>query len=113
MAKRTEGFSGRQLAKLVLAYQAAVFGSGATRWLKRKAKVIGAEALTWLGGDRLAVQAGPSRGVASGLSVVAKWLKTDLNGPKRIHKAIRCNQMQKGLGFVESIGSRFKNTLIA
>jgi len=31
VAKRTEGFSGRQLAKLVLAYQAAVFGSGATR----------------------------------------------------------------------------------
>jgi len=31
VAKRTEGFSGRQLAKLVLAYQAAVFGSGAPR----------------------------------------------------------------------------------
>lgn len=31
VAARTEGFSGRQLAKLVLAYQAAVFGSGATR----------------------------------------------------------------------------------
>jgi len=31
VAKRTEGFSGRQLAKLVVAYQAAVFGSGATR----------------------------------------------------------------------------------
>lgn len=31
VAKRTEGFSGRQLAKLILAYQAAVFGSGATR----------------------------------------------------------------------------------
>lgn len=30
-ARRTEGFSGRQLAKLVLAYQAAVFGSGTTR----------------------------------------------------------------------------------
>eukprot|EP00928_Gymnodinium_smaydae_P088478 TRINITY_DN72560_c0_g1_i1.p1 TRINITY_DN72560_c0_g1~~TRINITY_DN72560_c0_g1_i1.p1 ORF type:complete len:564 (+),score=152.12 TRINITY_DN72560_c0_g1_i1:97-1788(+) len=28
VAKRTEGFSGRQLAKLVIAYQAAVFGSG-------------------------------------------------------------------------------------
>lgn len=28
VAERTEGFSGRQLAKLVLAYQAAVFGSG-------------------------------------------------------------------------------------
>ncbi|CAE8706572.1 unnamed protein product, partial [Polarella glacialis] len=31
VAKKTEGFSGRQLAKLVLAYQAAVFGSGTTR----------------------------------------------------------------------------------
>mmetsp|Transcript_71176 Transcript_71176/g.230379 ORF Transcript_71176/g.230379 Transcript_71176/m.230379 type:complete len:568 (-) Transcript_71176:183-1886(-) len=31
VAMRTEGFSGRQLAKLVLAYQAAVFGSGTTR----------------------------------------------------------------------------------
>jgi len=31
VAKRTEGFSGRQLAKLVVAYQAAVFGSGTTR----------------------------------------------------------------------------------
>eukprot|EP00931_Biecheleriopsis_adriatica_P004388 TRINITY_DN106066_c0_g1_i1.p1 TRINITY_DN106066_c0_g1~~TRINITY_DN106066_c0_g1_i1.p1 ORF type:complete len:572 (+),score=183.56 TRINITY_DN106066_c0_g1_i1:57-1772(+) len=31
VATRTEGFSGRQLAKLVLAYQAAVFGSGTTR----------------------------------------------------------------------------------
>jgi len=31
VADRTEGFSGRQLAKLVLAYQAAVFGSGTTR----------------------------------------------------------------------------------
>jgi ATPase family AAA domain-containing protein 3A/B len=30
-ARRTEGFSGRQLAKLVVAYQAAVFGSGTTR----------------------------------------------------------------------------------
>merc|ERR1719364_469142 len=30
VADRTEGFSGRQLAKLVLAYQAAVFGSGTT-----------------------------------------------------------------------------------
>jgi len=28
VAKRTEGFSGRQLSKLVLAYQAAVFGGG-------------------------------------------------------------------------------------
>jgi ATPase family AAA domain-containing protein 3A/B len=31
VAARTEGFSGRQIAKLVLAYQAAVFGSGTTR----------------------------------------------------------------------------------
>jgi len=31
VARRTEGFSGRQLAKLVLAYQAAVFGSGTTK----------------------------------------------------------------------------------
>merc|ERR1712113_1228790 len=31
VASRTEGFSGRQLAKLVLAYQAAVFGSGTSR----------------------------------------------------------------------------------
>lgn len=31
VAVRTEGFSGRQVAKLVLAYQAAVFGSGTTR----------------------------------------------------------------------------------
>merc|ERR1712186_248951 len=31
VAKRTDGFSGRQLAKLVVAYQAAVFGSGTTR----------------------------------------------------------------------------------
>jgi len=31
VATRTDGFSGRQLAKLVLAYQAAVFGSGTTK----------------------------------------------------------------------------------
>jgi len=31
VARRTDGFSGRQLAKLVLAYQAAVFGSGTTK----------------------------------------------------------------------------------
>lgn len=31
VARRTEGFSGRQLAKLVIAYQAAVFGSGTSR----------------------------------------------------------------------------------
>lgn len=34
VAVRTEGMSGRQLAKLVLAYQAAVFGSGTTRLSK-------------------------------------------------------------------------------
>jgi len=31
VAKKTEGFSGRQLAKLVLAFQSAVFGSGTQR----------------------------------------------------------------------------------
>merc|ERR1719221_520295 len=31
VSEKTEGFSGRQLAKLVLAYQAAVFGSGTSR----------------------------------------------------------------------------------
>merc|ERR1719162_2567993 len=31
ISEKTEGFSGRQLAKLVLAYQAAVFGSGTSR----------------------------------------------------------------------------------
>jgi ATPase family AAA domain-containing protein 3A/B len=31
VAERTDGFSGRQLSKLVVAYQAAVFGSGTTR----------------------------------------------------------------------------------
>ena len=31
VAQRTEGLSGRQLAKLVLAFQSAVFGSGTTR----------------------------------------------------------------------------------
>lgn len=31
VAKRTEGMSGRQIAKLVLAFQSAVFGSGTTR----------------------------------------------------------------------------------
>merc|ERR1712113_806056 len=31
LAKRTEGLSGRQLAKLVLAFQSAVFGSGTQR----------------------------------------------------------------------------------
>jgi len=31
VAKRTDGFSGRQIAKLVLAFQSAVFGSGTNR----------------------------------------------------------------------------------
>jgi len=31
MARRTEGFSGRQIAKVVLAFQSAVFGSGTNR----------------------------------------------------------------------------------
>merc|ERR1712137_1042109 len=31
VAEKTDGFSGRQLAKLVIAYQAAVFGSGTTK----------------------------------------------------------------------------------
>merc|ERR1712194_392292 len=31
IAKRTEGLSGRQLSKLVLAFQSAVFGSGTTK----------------------------------------------------------------------------------
>merc|ERR1711862_181958 len=39
LAKDTEGFSGRQLAKLILAMQAAVFGSGTQRltmvWRRR------------------------------------------------------------------------------
>eukprot|EP00932_Pfiesteria_piscicida_P000359 SRR837773.1035.p1 GENE.SRR837773.1035~~SRR837773.1035.p1 ORF type:complete len:416 (+),score=191.81 SRR837773.1035:35-1249(+) len=40
VAKQTEGFSGRQLAKLVLAYQAAVFGSGTTRLSKGVADTV-------------------------------------------------------------------------
>mmetsp|Transcript_92227 Transcript_92227/g.192859 ORF Transcript_92227/g.192859 Transcript_92227/m.192859 type:complete len:554 (+) Transcript_92227:135-1796(+) len=40
VAKRTEGFSGRQLAKLVIAYQAAVFGSGTTRLTANLAEVV-------------------------------------------------------------------------
>jgi len=40
VAQRTEGFSGRQLAKLVLAYQAAVFGSGTTRLSKGLAETV-------------------------------------------------------------------------
>lgn len=40
VAERTEGFSGRQLAKLVVAYQAAVFGSGTTRLTKGLAETV-------------------------------------------------------------------------
>mmetsp|Transcript_42501 Transcript_42501/g.77132 ORF Transcript_42501/g.77132 Transcript_42501/m.77132 type:complete len:553 (-) Transcript_42501:25-1683(-) len=40
VAKRTENFSGRQLAKLVLAYQAAVFGSGTSRLTKNLAEAV-------------------------------------------------------------------------
>mmetsp|Transcript_30441 Transcript_30441/g.65554 ORF Transcript_30441/g.65554 Transcript_30441/m.65554 type:complete len:552 (-) Transcript_30441:113-1768(-) len=40
VAKKTDGFSGRQLAKLVLGYQAAVFGSGTTRLTKGLAETV-------------------------------------------------------------------------
>lgn len=40
MAKITAGFSGRQLAKLVLAYQAAVFGSGTKRLTRGLADTV-------------------------------------------------------------------------
>lgn len=40
VAAKTDGFSGRQLAKLVLAYQAAVFGSGTTRLTKGLADTV-------------------------------------------------------------------------
>lgn len=40
VATRTDGFSGRQLAKLVLAYQAAVFGSGTTRLTSGLAETV-------------------------------------------------------------------------
>lgn len=40
VAERTEGMSGRQLAKLVLAYQAAVFGSGTQRLTKGLADTV-------------------------------------------------------------------------
>ncbi|KAF4663252.1 ATPase, AAA [Perkinsus olseni] len=40
VAKRTDGFSGRQMSKLVLAYQAAVFGSGANKLTKGLADTI-------------------------------------------------------------------------
>lgn len=40
IAQRTDGFSGRQLAKLVVAYQAAVFGSGTTRLTRGLADTV-------------------------------------------------------------------------
>jgi len=40
VARRTDGFSGRQLAKLVIAYQAAVFGSGTTRLTSGLAETV-------------------------------------------------------------------------
>lgn len=40
VAKKTDGFSGRQLAKLVIAYQAAVFGSGTTKLTKGLADAV-------------------------------------------------------------------------
>ncbi|EER12765.1 26S proteosome regulatory subunit, putative [Perkinsus marinus ATCC 50983] len=40
VARRTEGFSGRQMSKLVLAYQASVFGSGANKLTKGLADTI-------------------------------------------------------------------------
>jgi len=40
IAKRTDGFSGRQLAKLALAFQNAVFGSGTTRLTMNLAETV-------------------------------------------------------------------------
>lgn len=40
VAKKTEGFSGRQLVKLVVAYQAAVFGSGTTKLTSALAETV-------------------------------------------------------------------------
>eukprot|EP00439_Symbiodinium_sp_Y106_P052453 s3944_g7.t1 len=40
VAKQTEGMSGRQLAKLVLAFQSAVFGSGTTRLTQGLAQTV-------------------------------------------------------------------------
>lgn len=40
VAKKTQGFSGRQLAKLVINYQSAVFGSGSNQLTKGMADVI-------------------------------------------------------------------------
>mmetsp|Transcript_44415 Transcript_44415/g.125727 ORF Transcript_44415/g.125727 Transcript_44415/m.125727 type:complete len:556 (-) Transcript_44415:51-1718(-) len=40
VAKRTEGLSGRQLAKLVLAFQSAVFGSGTMRLTEGLARTV-------------------------------------------------------------------------
>ncbi|EPT26791.1 ATPase, AAA family protein [Toxoplasma gondii TgCatPRC2] len=43
MAEKTEGFSGRQLAKLVIAFQAAVFGSGTNTLTRGMAETV----LSW------------------------------------------------------------------
>jgi len=43
LAKKTEGFSGRQLAKLALAFQSAVFGSGTTKLTQGLAETV----LSW------------------------------------------------------------------
>lgn len=40
VAKKTEGMSGRQLAKLVLAFQSAVFGSGTTKLTRSLAETV-------------------------------------------------------------------------
>jgi ATPase family AAA domain-containing protein 3A/B len=40
VARKTEGFSGRQISKLVLAYQAAVYGSGAKGLTKGMAETV-------------------------------------------------------------------------
>jgi len=40
MAKKTDGMSGRQLAKLVLAFQSAVFGSGSTKLTRALAETV-------------------------------------------------------------------------
>lgn len=40
IAKKTEGLSGRQLAKLVLAFQSAVFGSGTTKLTRALAETV-------------------------------------------------------------------------
>ena len=40
LAKRTEGFSGRQITKTVLAFQSAVFGSGTNKLTKGLADAV-------------------------------------------------------------------------